>query len=319
MFRRLEDLHYYPFGLTMAGISSKAANFGGNTPTASGGCGCPNKKGFNGNEIQNKEFSDGSGLELYDFNARTYDQQIGRFIQVDPLSDEGGQENLSPYQFGGNNPILNNDPDGKCPWCIVYAAKFIIGAAVEYGSQVYDNYQSGKTGAEAWKPQSIGKILLNGGTSVVDPSGGVTKKIVIGTATNVVESVGGQILDGEGVSLQKTVTDVAVMTVSSNVKIDGSKTVNSLDQKADRLERIATNNPSKRNGVQANEARNVADNANLRNEAAGTATTETTETVAGKKVDQIDLSIGNRGGRIERETIRRDNTAVKKPIPVVIQ
>jgi RHS repeat-associated protein len=109
----LEETHYYPFGLTMAGISSKALNTGGNDPS----CGCPNKKGFNGNEIQNKEFTDGSGLEVYDFNARTYDQQIGRFIQIDPLTDEGDQEKLSTYHFSNNNPIRYNDPDGKCPGC----------------------------------------------------------------------------------------------------------------------------------------------------------------------------------------------------------
>jgi len=99
----------------MKGISSKGLNIGGNDP----GCGCPNKKGYNGNEIQNTEFSDGSGLEVYDFNARTYDQQIGRFIQIDPLIEEGNQETLTPYHFGGNNPILYNDPDGECPWCII--------------------------------------------------------------------------------------------------------------------------------------------------------------------------------------------------------
>lgn len=101
----LEETHYYPFGLTMAGISSKALAFGKSE----------NKRGYNGNEIQNKEFSDESGLEFYDFNARTYDQQIGRFLQIDPESEEGGQGSWSLYHFGFNNPILNSDPDGRHP------------------------------------------------------------------------------------------------------------------------------------------------------------------------------------------------------------
>ncbi len=82
----------------MAGISSKAINT------------LDNKYEYNGNEKQDKEFSDASGLESMDFNARMYDEHIGRFWQQDPMGDEF--ERLSLYAFANDNPILLNDPSG---------------------------------------------------------------------------------------------------------------------------------------------------------------------------------------------------------------
>jgi RHS repeat-associated protein len=85
----------------MAGISDKAMK----TPYAQ------NKYRFNGGvELQNQEFSDGSGLEMYETTFRGYDPQLGRFWQIDPLADISEDE--SPYSFANNNPILFNDPFG---------------------------------------------------------------------------------------------------------------------------------------------------------------------------------------------------------------
>lgn len=95
----MEETHYYPFGLTMAGISSRAAKL------------LENRFKFNAeSELENKEFSNGGGLDLYTTDFRKYDPQLGRFIQNDLLGEVKPYN--SSYVFASNCPIYFNDPSG---------------------------------------------------------------------------------------------------------------------------------------------------------------------------------------------------------------
>ncbi len=70
-----------------------------------------NKYRYNkGSELQNKEFNDGSGLELYTTNYRMFDPQLVIFRQIDPLADIN--EDQSTYSYAQNDPVLYNDPFG---------------------------------------------------------------------------------------------------------------------------------------------------------------------------------------------------------------
>ena len=66
------------------------------------------KVGFNG---KRKDDEGEFGLPAYDFGARIYSPNIGRWLAVDPLSTK--YPALSPYNFVANMPIIAIDPDGE--------------------------------------------------------------------------------------------------------------------------------------------------------------------------------------------------------------
>lgn len=90
----LEETHYYPFGLTMAGISSNALK---STEYSK------NRKEFNG-----IEHTTDLDLNQYDAFYRTLDPQVGRFWQTDPKPTD----DISVYAAMNNNPVRYVDPLG---------------------------------------------------------------------------------------------------------------------------------------------------------------------------------------------------------------
>ncbi len=141
--RIAEENHYYAYGLRIAGISSKKiAN--------------PYEGGIDNKNLYNdKELFDDGDLDWYDYGFRNYDAQIGRFPQLDPLTDN--YPYLTPFQYASNDPVGNVDVDG------------LEGAsAVGFGSVANDLGNLVVKSAPKAAAQSVLKNLLTSvGTSFV--------------------------------------------------------------------------------------------------------------------------------------------------------
>ncbi|WP_275153101.1 RHS repeat domain-containing protein, partial [Elizabethkingia meningoseptica] len=87
----IEENNYYPFGLKHEGYNNASlAN-------------SAYKYRYNGKELQE--------TGMYDYGARMYMPDLGRWGVVDPLAEKMTRH--SPYNYAFNNPIRFIDPDGR--------------------------------------------------------------------------------------------------------------------------------------------------------------------------------------------------------------
>jgi RHS repeat-associated protein len=154
-------------------------------------------------------------LPKYSFNAKELDEETGMyyyearyykppvFTSRDPMFEKYFW--MTPYAYCANNPVKYVDPSGEFP---VWA---VVGAALEYGFQVYDNYNDGKTGYDAWVNNIDFTDVL---VSAINPSG---KYKVAGIMLEEAFIAAFDISINEGVKINRDVKDVAKKTVVNTV------------------------------------------------------------------------------------------------------
>ncbi|QRA41366.1 DUF6443 domain-containing protein [Chryseobacterium cucumeris] len=143
----LSENNYYPFGLRHEGYN----NLNGNSSY---------KYMFNGKELQD--------TKMYDYGARFYMPDIGRWGVVDPLAEKYPE--MTPFRYSFNNPINANDPTGMVDdW---------------YNDSLgnvswHDSQEDQITGSNGETLNRLGKsgsyVNVNGGLTVLNENGTVTE------------------------------------------------------------------------------------------------------------------------------------------------
>ncbi|RKS26180.1 RHS repeat-associated protein [Flavobacterium endophyticum] len=175
----IEESHYYPFGLKHANYNSDQLAFKEKDPgpglmlMAAAAAVDPvpqfayNYK-YNGKELQNE-----LNLNVYDFGNRNYDSSIGRFLNMDRFTEK--YYNLSPYQYGANNPIIFNDIKGDS--IMIYSKQDKSYVKYDNGNLYSRNTKTGK-----WEP-------YNGKNLKVDKNGNKTIGGFLGKAIAALDQI----------------------------------------------------------------------------------------------------------------------------------
>ncbi|HEU4495725.1 MAG TPA: hypothetical protein VFR70_01615, partial [Flavobacterium sp.] len=197
----IEENHYYPFGLKHARYNSTVLEFAGRQGSvvlrAAAAPANPAPVLGYAYRYNSKEYQDELGLNWYDYGWRNYDPAIARWTTMDPLLndlkfafndsdvDEDDEDevyealvtkletadgiyntnNLNPYGYGYNNPVSFDDPDGRCPWCVVFAALLLSQSSEAPTGNLKINTQS--RNATAGQGSLIPSMILGGGAGSI--------------------------------------------------------------------------------------------------------------------------------------------------------
>lgn len=197
---------------------------------------------------------------------REGDTRLLTWWGIDPEADE--QPYQSPYSYMDGNPILLNDPNGDCPWCV----GALIGGGVELGTQMLGNYFAGEDVYKIdWKAVGVSTLegALTAGASAgrslaVRATSAVVKSSIEYSKTNDIKTL------SDGVNIFKNAAiDLAVDKAAGGVSnfVAGKFLKQSLNKVANKTiisKTTATKIVQKAKEVSTKEARTISKNFGLR-------------------------------------------------------
>ena len=194
----VQTTSYYPFGLVMN-------QYNGNTAAGYS----KNNYLYNGKELQDDKMTS-EALNWFDYGARFYDPQIGRWHVIDPAAEVNRR--WSPYTYALNNPLRFIDPDGNDWWDVVNGI----------GRGVTDNLLGTSTRAN-FQPTDAGQY--NQVLNQVDAGSMVTGAMMTTTGGTSAVAAGAVVLSGEtgGASLVVAGGAVAEAAVGGVLMMNGAK------------------------------------------------------------------------------------------------
>ena len=120
----LQEDAYYPFGMNISGLS-----YSNTSPE--------NKYKYNGKrctERSRSELQDEFGLEWYDYGARMYDAELGRWHVPDPLAEKYySLPYHNPIHYTYNNPMRFIDINGEDGWDVALGCLTVAAGVVQWG------------------------------------------------------------------------------------------------------------------------------------------------------------------------------------------